>query len=253
MSRISFMSANYVAREVGYAMHGWGHGDRATNDAFRPLETYAGKLDELLADVRRVGFDEIDVWGAHLNPVWATDEHVSVACELLARHGLKVASYEIFIGEEHVERACEIAVALGTTVIAGFAPVEATPLYRERGLRLGVENHPEATPGELLARAGENGVTVDTGWFATQAYDPARAIEELADRIVHVHLKDVLHPGEPHETCPWGRGIVDVEACLDALASVGYTGAISVEHEPEHEDPSEDCRAMAAELREWLA
>jgi len=24
---VSFMSANYVAREVGYAMHGWGHGD----------------------------------------------------------------------------------------------------------------------------------------------------------------------------------------------------------------------------------
>jgi len=44
VTTISFMSANYVAREVGYAMHGWGHGDRATNDAFRPLETYEGRL-----------------------------------------------------------------------------------------------------------------------------------------------------------------------------------------------------------------
>ena len=34
------MSANYVAREPGHAMHGWGHGDRMTNEAFRPLETY---------------------------------------------------------------------------------------------------------------------------------------------------------------------------------------------------------------------
>ena len=31
---ISFMSANFVARETGWAMHGWGHGDRETNTAF---------------------------------------------------------------------------------------------------------------------------------------------------------------------------------------------------------------------------
>ena len=51
-------------------MHGWGHGDRATNDYFAPLETYGPRLDELLElselararhvrriDPRRVGGD----------------------------------------------------------------------------------------------------------------------------------------------------------------------------------------------------
>src|SRR5207244_10513654 len=56
---ISFMSANYVARQTGYAMHGWGHGDRTTNDWFRPLETYRARFDELLGDVRALGFDTI--------------------------------------------------------------------------------------------------------------------------------------------------------------------------------------------------
>ena len=42
------MTANYVARETGWDMHGWGHGDRATNDYFAPLETYGPRLDELL-------------------------------------------------------------------------------------------------------------------------------------------------------------------------------------------------------------
>ena len=60
MTQISFMTANYVAREVGYAMHGWGHGDRATNEAFAPLETYGEKLDELLGDVAALGFDAVD-------------------------------------------------------------------------------------------------------------------------------------------------------------------------------------------------
>jgi L-ribulose-5-phosphate 3-epimerase len=59
--------------------------------------------------------------------------------------------------------------------------------------------------------------------------------------------------GEPHETCRWGDGIVPIESCVRALQRLGYTGALAVEHEPETYDPSEDCRAMLAELRGWLA
>jgi sugar phosphate isomerase/epimerase len=253
------MSANYVAREAGYAMQGWGHGDRATNEAFRPLETYATRLGEILDDVRALGFDAIDLWGAHLHPSWATDEHIAIARELLARHDLRVASLAMWVSSlEELERACDIAAALGTTVIGGGLSVDrdrVVPVLRERGVRLGIENHPERTPQEVLDKAGADpdlGATVDTGWWATQGYDVVRAIEELADRIVHVHLKDVLSVGEPHETCRWGRGVVDIEACVRALRRLGYEGAYSVEHEPENEDPSDDCRAMRGQLEEWL-
>ena len=75
--RVVFMTANEVARETGWAMHGWGDGDRATNDAFAPLETFGDRFDALLARVRGLGFEAIDLWGAHLSPDWATDEHVS--------------------------------------------------------------------------------------------------------------------------------------------------------------------------------
>jgi hypothetical protein len=47
-----------------------------------------------------------------------------------------------------------------------------------------------------------------------------------------VHLKDVLRRGEPHDTCAWGEGVVDIEACVRALARLGYRGALAVEHEP---------------------
>ena len=97
------------------------------------------------------------------------------------------------------------------------------------------------------------GVCVDTGWFGAQGYDAPRAIEELGDRVLHVHLKDVLHEGEPHDTCRWGGGIVDIEGCVRALQRIGYTGAISVEHEPETYDPSDDVGAMREQLEGWLA
>jgi L-ribulose-5-phosphate 3-epimerase len=255
---ISFVSANFVARETGYAMHGWEHGDRATNEAFRPLETYESRLDAVLGDVHALGFDAIDLWGAHLSSTWATDEHLAIARELLARHGLAVTTYAAWLDADTVERACEIALGLGTTIIGGGASGDVrglVPILRERGVVLALENHPERSPAELFARIDAGGgtlaTTVDTGWWATQGYSPERAIEELAEHVAHVHLKDVLAEGEPHETCRWGRGIVDVEECVRALQRIGYAGAIAVEHEPEQEDPSDDCRSMLSELRAW--
>ena len=58
--QVVFMTANEVARETGWAMHGWSHGDRATNDAFAPLETFGERFDALLARVRGLGFEAID-------------------------------------------------------------------------------------------------------------------------------------------------------------------------------------------------
>jgi L-ribulose-5-phosphate 3-epimerase len=259
VSTIAFMTANFVARETGWAMHGWAHGDRLTNETFAPLETYGERIDALLRDVRALGFDAVDLWGAHLSPDWATPEHVAIAREALARHGITVATYGTWVGRSNIERACELARALGTRIIgAGFTgdARELAPVLRKHGVVLAVENHPERTPAEVLAKiqAGEETMraTVDTGWWATQGYDPARAIAELGGHVAHVHLKDVRHEGEPHVTCRWGEGIVDVEACLSALLRVDYTGTYTVEHEPEDRDPSEECRAMRAQLVDWL-
>ena len=257
---IAFMTANYVARETGYAMHGWDHGDRLTNEAFAPLETYGERLDALLADVATLGFDTIDLWGAHLGPEWATDAHVEEALAGLARHGLRVATYATWIGPSNVERVCELTRALGASVIGGgFSgePEMIAPALTRHGVRLGIENHPERTPAEVLAKIdhgdGAFGATVDTGWWGTQGYDAAQAIDELGDHLLHVHLKDVLAVGEPHDTCRWGDGIVPIEQCVRTLRRLGYDGAIAVEHEPETFDPSDDVRTMREQLEGWLA
>jgi L-ribulose-5-phosphate 3-epimerase len=255
VNAVAFMTANYVARETGYAMHGWGHGDRMTNEAFAPLETYAERFDALLADIVALGFDTIDLWGAHLSPEWATDVHVEAALAALARHGLAVSTYATWLGPSNVERSCELARALGATIIGGgFSgePEALAPALERQEVRLAVENHPEKTPAEVLDKIRRGGrafgATVDTGWWGTQGYDAARAIEELGEHVLHVHLKDVRALGEPHETCRWGEGIVPIDGCVDALLRSGYRGAIAVEHEPETLDPSEDVRAMRDQL-----
>jgi L-ribulose-5-phosphate 3-epimerase len=249
------MSANYVARETGWAMHGWGHGDRTTNDAYRA--DFEPNFDGLLRDVRALGFEAIDIWGAHLNVDWATEEQVATARRLLDEHGLAIGSYQVWVGPRNLERACDIAAALGSPSLSGNVPTEdprLEGLLHDRGLRFALENHPERTPAEVLGKLPPfAGVCVDTGWFGTHSYSAAQALEELGDRVFHVHLKDVLAPGEPHETCRWGEGIVDIEGCVRVLQRTGYDGTIVVEHEPETCDPSDDVRAMREQLEGWLA
>jgi sugar phosphate isomerase/epimerase len=262
---IAFTTANYVARETGYAMRDWAQGDRATRDAFASIETYAERFDTLLADIQALGFDTIDVWGAHLHHEWATDAHIEAACEAIRRRGLRVATYATWIDPANIERACEVALALGTEVIGGGCSGDAgqiAAVLARNGVRVGIENHPEATPAELRRKIiaadeagypGVFGTTIDTGWWGTQGYDASVAIEELADRLLHVHLKDVRTVSEPHETCRWGDGIVPIEKCVRTLQRLGYAGAIVVEHEPETFDPTDEIRAMRAQLEQWLA
>jgi sugar phosphate isomerase/epimerase len=243
---------------------GWGQGDRATNAAFQPLETFTVRFEQLLLDVRALGFRAIDLWTAHLNWSWATDAHIATARDLLAREGLPVASLAGGFGATRQEfaAACRLAEALQAPALGGSTPL----LFSERefvidtlkkhGVRLAIENHPEKTPGEMLAKIGDGGdgtigTAVDTGWYGTHGYDAARAIEELGEHVFHVHLKDVLAPGA-HDTCRYGQGCVPIEACVQVLKASGYAGYYSVEHEPEHFDPSEDCRASLLMLRHWL-
>lgn len=265
MNRISFMTANFVARELDYDMPGgWGQGDRATNSYFRPEETFAERFEALLQEIVAMDFDTIDLWLAHLNAQWATEGQVETATALLEKYGLAVASLAGWFGEtrEEFERCCRLAVALDCSVLGGSTSILekdrdfAVEMLRKYQVRLGLENHPEKTPQVMLEKIGDGadgviGVTVDTGWFGTQGYDAAQAIRELESHVVHVHLKDVLAEGE-HETCAYGEGIVPIEDCVRALQEIGYEGVISVEHEPEHEDPKPGVAASRAKLEGWL-
>lgn len=266
MGPISFMTANYIARQTGYNMHGWGEGDRVTNAHFRPIEMYATRLDEILRDIRALGFDAIDLWQGHLNYEWATTEHINIARDLLRQHNLQVVSLGGWFGStaQQFETVCNIANELDCGLLSGRTSMLdkdrafVVRTLQEYDLKLSIENHPEKTPQDLLAAIGDTGLgtigaCVDTGWFGTQGYDAAQAIQELCYHLMHVHLKDVLHAGEPHVTCRYGRGIVPIRACVEILERVDYNGGISIEDEPEQYDPTPDVQAELEMVRAWMS
>ncbi len=276
MNKISFMTANFVAREVGYKMEdGWGQGDSATQAQFKPLNTFRETFSKMLTEVSELGFDAIDLWTAHLNWEWATPAHIAIAKELLEEKGMRVVSYAGGFGETpaELEASCQLCEALNIPILGGGIGCLETnreavvAVLRKYGKVFAIENHPEKSASEVIAKLGKGdedvlGVAVDTGWFATQGADVLQELKALFPRLKHVHLKDVLPPRSEktglmfqdmgHETCEFGKGIVDIEESIGFLIEQGYRGALSIEHEPEEFDPREDCRASLEKTKSWI-
>ena len=264
--RVSFITANYVARETNYGLHpfDWGTADRATQDAFHGPH-FAQKFDELASLVRQAGFTAIDLWVAHLNPHRATDSMVDEARDILKRHGLEIVAYTAGLGRPDMskaegERVYSVAKALGAPVLGvGLHPTNmqlAFDLGREYGIRYAIENHPEKTPAEILARMGRYdewiGVAQDTGFWGQFGYDAIQATHELKDHLFHMHLKQMRERNGAWETCSYEDGIVDVRGVALALKEIGYQGAISVENEPHDRDPFDEVKRSGEQLRTWL-
>lgn len=263
---ITFITANYVAREIGYqGWTDWGAADRATVAAFHGSDS-SRKLDQMCGEIKAAGFDAVDLWVAHLNPHVATDAQVDEAAAILKAHGLRVLAYTGGLGRPENatraqgERVYKVAKVIGAPVLGvGLHPSNARlafDLGREYGIKYAIENHPERTPQELLARIGDYGewigVTEDTGFWPRFGYDAIQTTRDLKDHILHMHLKQVHQTPDGWDSCAYDEGVIDMKAVVAVLREIGYQGALSVEHEPRDHDPMPAVKRSADQLRGWL-
>ncbi|WP_337101095.1 sugar phosphate isomerase/epimerase family protein [Paenibacillus sp. YIM B09110] len=262
--KVAFMTANYVAEALDYKPGlEWGVYQAATSRKFGNAG-FASEFERLLERIKELDFDAIELWVAHLDPFTATAEMLDAANRLLRSYKMEVVSYTAsfhipYMPIEDMKRAFETAKALGAPVLANsFHPSNAAAIYELCGqydIQYGIENHSEKNAQEVINQFNSCrpriGATLDTGWFATQGYDPIRALQELKDSIVHVHLKDVLYVGG-HDSCALGQGIVPIEGVLRKLEEIGYQGYLTIEHEPYDHDPAEDIRESLAFVRGLL-
>lgn len=266
MNAISFMGANLVAQQLDWSMtDGWMQGDAAANDYYRPIETFEERFDRFVGVAVDAGFSDLDVWTGQLNWEWATPEHLEAAGRVIRTRGVNVISYAGVFGKtrEEFEKACAVASAIGAPILSGNTSYRESDraglieALRAHGLVLAIENHPEKSAEELLAKIGDGadgliGAAIDTGWWGTQGADAADAIRAIGQHVMHVHVKDILAVGA-HETCELGVGVVDIEECFTAMAEIGFTGPISIEHEPERYDPVPEVVASKAKVDRWLS
>ncbi|NNM35404.1 MAG: sugar phosphate isomerase/epimerase [Gemmatimonadetes bacterium] len=146
-------------------------------------------------------------------------------------------------------------------------------VFEREGVSFALEVHPTeiafdiATTERALAAVGHHprfGVNYDPSHLAYQGVDYIGFIERFAERILHVHLKDVWWSDVPTEAGLFGghtefgdrrrfwdfrslgRGSVDFEGVVRALNRSGYDGPLSVEWEDSGMDREHGAREACA-------
>ena len=98
-------------------------------------------------------------------------------------------------------------------------------------------------------------VELDTAHALAGGADPAKLIETYRERLLFLHLKDVVdRPGAgkyPFEFVELGRGRVDIPAVFSALDHIGYQGWIVIELD-RVPDPARTPKESAAISRSYL-
>ena len=130
-------------------------------------------------------------------------------------------------------------------------------VFDQEGVKWGLEVHPTEIAYdfvttrktlEAIDRRDAFGINFDPSHFAHQFLDSAAFVEEFADRIYHVHVKDSrkylngrrgilgghLNFGEADRGWDFvspGHGDVDFETLFRSLNRIGYQGPLSIEWE----------------------
>jgi len=146
--------------------------------------------------------------------------------------------------------------------------------FAECGVQFALEVHPTEIAFDLVTaeraleavgRREEFGFNFDPSHLVWQGVDPVEFLRTFADRIYHVHVKDVvvqlngrtgilgshLPFGDPRRGWDFrspGRGSVDFEQIIRALNQIHYTGPLSVEWE----DPGMEREAGAKEAFQFV-
>lgn len=142
--------------------------------------------------------------------------------------------------------------------------IETTQACLERakayGMRFSIEHHthcmiPEAASFLRLWEAiGDPalGYNMDVGWTLSQREYPPVAIYKVRKHLMNLHMRDI--DGRMREFVPIGEGVMDFQAIVQALQTIGFEGYLSIEqdkHRPE--EMKQTCQRYLNMMREYLA
>jgi inosose dehydratase len=269
---------------LGYHTITWGGvvGDATGVTSVKDLYYRAnGSMEQALADIAASGFVGTEMFDGN---VAAYADRPDDLRELLSAAGLELVSvytganfvYADILADEmyRIERAAELAATFGagTLVVGGGARRAAgtrdedydrlagaldrvTDVAATNGLQASYHPHLSTiveSPDELdrLLPRTRIGFCPDTAHLAAGGGDPAELIRRYADRINHVHLKDLTR--DPVEFRPLGAGVLDFPDILRAVQESGYNSWLMVELDAYAGDPREAAEISRAYLDKLL-
>ena len=95
---------------------GWRRCRTATGELLKAPDAYSRAHERCVRRRRCWGrLSAVELWSGHLDPLWASNEHVERALEAAAAHGLEIVSFAADMGGtiEEAQVTCRLASALG--------------------------------------------------------------------------------------------------------------------------------------------
>ena len=196
---------------------------------------------------------------------------VDAASRTIASLGGAVLVLAATSGGRDYERAERLDAAGWAALGRGIDRVVASA--GERALRVAVHpHHGTVVQGpadvERLLEISDVGLCLDTGHVVVGAGDPLALAREAADRVIHVHLKDVSAAVAGRVAAgdlgyrdavrdglyrPLGEGDLDVAGVVRALEESGYGGWYVLEHDEVLDHEPEEGSGPIGNARKSLA
>jgi inosose dehydratase len=258
--------------KFGYTSMTWGSAERQAIDDISALG-YAGiqmrnnavsefKPEELLALLRQHNLKFVALSSGEINIDPAVEEqqlemHVSNAKFVKAVDGLylqvldQLKPYPRKVAPDECVRLGKLLTELGKRM-------------SDTGVKLGYHNHMNTISErpENLRRVMDAsdpryvGLLLDTAHYVAGGGDPAEAIVHYRDRLLFMHLKDVVDipldtPGAkyPFKFVELGRGRVNLPAVMDALRKIRFDGwaIVELDRVPDKSRTPKECAAISKE------
>jgi sugar phosphate isomerase/epimerase len=209
------------------------------------------KLPEAIAMTRRVGLDHICLKSFHV-PLESTLEEIEAAAAQFKSAGIVLYAGGVITMRTaaEVDQAFAYARAAGMTTIIGVPYPEVLSLVEAKAkslsIKVAIHNHgpgdkvyptPRSAYEKIKGLDPRIGLCIDVGHTIRVGDDPYRAIEDCADRLIDLHVKDVTAAAPEGEELEIGRGIIDVPRLMRALLARAFSGVVAFEYEKDPDDP----------------
>ena len=208
-------------------------------------------IDQTLEMMQRTNVRYLCIKDFHL-PLNATGETIEAFhAKLKSKNVTGYAVGPIYgKSEAEIDRAFAYAKRVGVKLIVGVPNYELLPYVDKKvkeydfhyaihihGPDIKEYPHAKDVIDHVQHLDPRIGVCLDIGHNARAGFDPVEDLKKYHKRVFDIHIKDVTAAGKEGRSCEIGRGILDIPAFVKMLRKVKYTGACSLEHEKDMNDP----------------
>jgi sugar phosphate isomerase/epimerase len=225
--------------------HGMNMG--AASDTFRKFS-----VDDTIKAMKRLDLNYISIKDFHLSLESTTEERKAVIQKFKDAGITPVSCGNVSMknDEADIRRAFEYARDCGFYDIVCSPDPASMPILdkmvKEFDIRIAIHNHgPEdkkfPSPNDVWKAVqpydSRIGLCIDIGHTARAKTDPAEAIIKYKDRLYDLHFKDINSTEADGDTCPGGRGVLNLRSVVKALMKIKYTKLVAIEYEGSENDP----------------